>query len=227
MRYRVGIDIGGTFSDLVVLTADGRIETLKVSSAPDRLIPALLDGLRTLLDRAGLVAGEAEAVVHGTTVATNAILEYRGARTALITTRGFRDVLEIRRLRVGRLYDLGWEKPASLVPRRLRREVTERLDAAGRVVTPLDEDEAAGVIDAVLAEGIETLAVVLVHAYANGDHERRIGQLVAQRAPGLSYSLSSEVLPEMGEYERTSTTVINAYVGPVVERYVGALQDGL
>jgi N-methylhydantoinase A len=227
MRYRVGIDIGGTFSDLVVLTTDGRVETLKVSSAPDRLIPSLLDGLRTLLARAGLVGGEAEAVVHGTTVATNAILEYRGARTALITTRGFRDVLEIRRLRVGRLYDLGWEKPAPLVPRRLRREVTERLDAAGRVVTPLDEGEARRVVDAVLAEGIEALAVVLLHAYANGDHERRIGQLVAQRAPRLSCSLSCDVLPEMGEYERTSTTVINAYVGPVVERYVGALQSGL
>jgi N-methylhydantoinase A len=227
MRYRVGIDIGGTFSDLVVLAADGRVETLKVSSAPDGLIPALIDGLRRLLERGGLFAGDAEAVVHGTTVATNAIVEYRGARTALITTRGFRDVLEIRRLRVGRLYDLGWEKPASLVPRRLRREVTERLDATGRVVTPLDESEAAQVVEGLLGEGIEALAVVLVHAYANGDHERRIGQLVAQRAPQLSCSLSSDVLPEMGEYERTSTTVINAYVGPVVEHYVGALQAGL
>lgn len=227
MRYRVGIDIGGTFSDLVVVAADGRVETLKVSSAPERLIPALLDGLRTLLERAGLVAAEAEAVVHGTTVATNAILEYRGARTALITTRGFRDVLEIRRLRVGRLYDLGWEKPAPLVPRRLRFEVTERLDASGQVVTPLDEDDASRVVDAVLAEGIEALAVVLVHAYANGAHERRIGQLLVQRAPGLTCSLSSEVVPEMGEYERTSTTVINAYVGPVVERYLGGLQAGL
>src|SRR5579859_5397728 len=227
VRYRVGIDIGGTFSDLVVLTADGRVETLKVSSAPDELIPALLDGLHTLLERAGLVADEAEAIVHGTTVATNAILEYRGARTALITTRGFRDVLEIRRLRVGRLYDLGWDKPATLVPRRLRREVTERLDAAGGVVTPLDEDDATRVVEAVLAEGIEALAVVLVHAYANGDHERRIGHIVAQCAPRLRCSLSSEVLPEIGEYERTSTTVINAYIGPVVERYVGALQAGL
>jgi N-methylhydantoinase A len=227
MRYRVGIDIGGTFSDLVVVAADGRVETLKVSSAPERLIPALLDGLRTLLERAGLVPGEAETVVHGTTVATNAILEYRGARTALITTRGFRDVLEIRRLRVGRLYDLGWEKPAPLVPRRLRYEVTERLDADGRVVTPLDVDDAARVVDAVLAEGIEAVAVVLVHAYANGDHEQRIGQLVAQLAPHVHCSLSSEVLPEIGEYERTSTTVVNAYISPVVERYVGALQAGL
>jgi N-methylhydantoinase A len=227
MRYRVGIDIGGTFSDLVVVAADGRVETLKVSSAPERLIPALLEGLRTVLERAGLVAADAESVVHGTTVATNAILEYNGARTALITTRGFRDVLEIRRLRVGRLYDLGWEKPAPLVPRRLRYEVTERLDANGQVVTPLDEDDARRVIDAVLDEGIEALAVVFVHAYANGAHERRIGQLVAERAPGLSCSLSSELAPEMGEYERTSTTVINAYIGPVVEQYLGGLQAGL
>jgi N-methylhydantoinase A len=227
VRFKVGIDIGGTFSDLVVLAVDGRLETLKVSSAPEQLIPALLDGLRTLLERAGLPAGDAEAVIHGTTVATNAILEYRGARTALITTRGFRDVLEIRRLRVGRLYDLGWEKPAPLVPRRLRFEVTERLDATGRVVTPLEADEAARVVEAVLGEGIEALAVSLVHAYANGEHERRIGELVAQRAPGLTCSLSSELLPEIGEYERTSTTVINAYVGPVVERYLGALQTGL
>jgi N-methylhydantoinase A len=227
MRFRVGVDIGGTFSDLVVLAADGHVETLKVSSAPDQVIAGLLEGLQTLLQRAGLAADDAETVVHGTTVATNAILEYRGARTALITTRGFRDVLEIRRLRVGRLYDLGWEKPAPLVPRRLRFEVTERLDADGHVVTPLDEDEAARVVDTIFAEGIEALAVSLLHAYANGEHERRVGQLVAQRAPGLSCSLSSELLPEMGEYERTSTTVINAYVGPVVERYLSALQTGL
>ncbi len=118
MRYRVGIDIGGTFSDLVVLAADGRVGTLKVSSAPEGLITAIVDGLRALLRQAALAPADAEAVVHGTTVATNAILEYRGARTGLITTRGFRDVLEIRRLRVGRLYDLAWEKPAPLVPRR-------------------------------------------------------------------------------------------------------------
>jgi N-methylhydantoinase A len=227
MRHRVGIDIGGTFTDLVVVAADGGVGTLKVSSAPDRVIPGLLDGLRTLLERAGLRAGDAETVVHGTTVATNAILEYRGARTGLITTRGFRDVLEIRRLRVGRLYDLAWEKPAPLVPRRLRREVTERLDAAGRVVTPLDEQEAARVVAGLVAEGVEALAVSLLHAYANADHERRIGRLVAALAPGLHCSLSSALLPQVGEYERTSTTVINAYVAPVLERYLGVLEDGL
>src|SRR5215210_7617374 len=184
MRYRVGIDIGGTFSDLVVMDEDGRVSTLKVSSAPDAVIAALVDGLKDLQQRAGLAPADAIAVVHGTTVATNAILEYRGAKTGLITTRGFRDVLEIRRLRVGRLYDLAWEKPAPLVPRRLRREVTERLDVSGAVVEPLDDDQAADVVDAILADGIEALAVSLVHAYANGDHERRIGELVAERAPG-------------------------------------------
>ncbi|MCC6173948.1 MAG: hydantoinase/oxoprolinase family protein [Chloroflexi bacterium] len=227
MRYRVGIDIGGTFSDLVLLAEDGRVGTLKVSSAADSLIPAIVDGIRALLRRAELSPANADAVVHGTTVATNAILEYRGAKTGLITTRGFRDVLEIRRLRIGRLYDLAWEKPAPLVPRRLRHEVTERLDVHGQVVTPLDTDEAAQVVDALLAEGIETLAVSLVHAYANGDHERAIGRLVAERAPDLHLSLSHEVMPEIGEYERTSTTVVNAYVGPVVDRYLGALEAGL
>jgi len=227
VRYRVGIDIGGTFSDLVVVAADGGVGTLKVSSAPDGLIARLLDGLRTLLERDGLRAAEAEAVVHATTAATNAILQYRGARTGLITTRGFRDVLEIRRLRIGRLYDLAWEKPEPLVPRRLRREVTERLDHTGAIVTPLDEPGAKTVVEGLLVEGVEAVAVCLLHAYANGGHERRIGRMVAELAPGLHCSLSSELLPQMGEYERTSTTVINAYVAPVLERYLGALEDGL
>src|SRR6185436_5424632 len=167
MRYRVGIDIGGTFSDLVIVDEDGRVSTLKVSSAPDEVIAALLAGLRDLQRQAGLAPADAVAVVHGTTAATNAILEYRGARTGLITTRGFRDVLESRRLRVGRLYDLSWDKPKPLVPRRLRREVPERLDLHGEVVEPLDLAEAERVVEALLAEELEAVAVVLIHAYAN------------------------------------------------------------
>jgi len=163
MQYRVGIDIGGTFSDLVVMDDDGRVSTLKVSSAPDAVIAALVDGLRDLQQRAGLAPAGAVAVVHGTTAATDAILEYRGARTGLITTKGFRDVLEIRRLRVGRLYDLGWDKPRPLVPRRLRREVPERLDVHGDVVEPLDLAEAERVVEALLADDLEAVAVVLVH----------------------------------------------------------------
>ncbi|MCC7367846.1 MAG: hydantoinase/oxoprolinase family protein [Chloroflexi bacterium] len=227
MRYRVGIDIGGTFSDLVVMDEAGRVSTLKVSSAPDAVIAGLVDGLRDLQRQAGLAPADAVAVVHGTTAATNAILEYRGARTTLIATRGFRDILEIRRLRVGRLYDLGWDKPKPLVPRRLRFEVAERLDIAGNVVEPLAADDAAQVVDAALATGPEAVAVVLLHSYANPDHERRLGELLAQKAPGLFVSLSHEVLPEIGEYERTSTTVINAYVGPIADRYLGALEQGL
>src|SRR4051812_6703831 len=214
MRYRVGIDIGGTFSDLVVMDEDGRVSTLKVTSVPDQVIGALVDGLRDLQQQAGLAPADAVAVVHGTTIATNAILEYQGARTGLITTKGFRDVLEIRRLRVGRLYDLAWDKPKPLVPRRLRREVPERLDVSGQVVEPLDVEEAARVVEGLLEAGVESIAVSLVHAYANGDHERRIGDLIAERAPQVFLSLSHEVLPEIGEYERTSTTVVNSYIGP-------------
>jgi len=227
VRYRVGIDIGGTFSDLVVMDDDGRVRTLKVSSAPDQVIEALVDGLRDLQHQAGLAPSDAIAVIHGTTAATNALLEYTGAKTGLITTRGFRDVLEIRRLRVGRLYDLAWEKPKPLVPRRLRREVPERIDLNGQVVEPLDVDEATRVVEALLATGVEAVAVAFIHAYANGDHERRVGQLIAERAPDVFLSLSHEVLPEIGEYERTSTTAINAYVGPVVDRYLGALEKRL
>jgi N-methylhydantoinase A len=227
MRYRVGIDIGGTFSDLVVMDEVGRVSTLKVSSAPDAVVAGLVDGLRDLQRQAGLAPADALAVVHGTTVATNAILEYRGARTGLITTRGFRDILEIRRLRVGRLYDLGWDKPKPLVPRRLRREVPERLDVLGAVVEPLDLAEAGRVVDQLLADEPEAIAVVLVHAYANGDHERQIGELIVQKAPGVFLSLSHEVLPEIGEYERTSTTVVNSYIGPIADRYLGALESGL
>jgi N-methylhydantoinase A len=210
MRYRVGIDIGGTCSDLVIMDEDGRVSTLKVSSAPDEVIGALVEGLQDLQRQAGLAPADAIAVVHGTTAATNAILEYRGARTGLITTKGFRDILEIRRLRVGRLYDLAWDKPKPLVPRRLRREVPERLDVNGEVVEALDRAEAERVVDALLAEQPEAVAVVLVHAYANGDHERQIGELIRERAPDVFLSLSHEALPEIGEYERTSTTVVNA-----------------
>ncbi|MGE3272789.1 MAG: hydantoinase/oxoprolinase family protein, partial [Chloroflexota bacterium] len=227
MRYRVGIDIGGTFSDLVVMDEDGRVSTLKVSSAPDAVIAALVDGLRDLQRQAGLAPADALGVVHGTTAATNAILEYRGARTGLITTKGFRDILEIRRLRVGRLYDLGWDKPQPLVPRRLRREVPERMDLLGQVVEPLDMTEAETVVDALLADNPEAVAVVMIHAYANGDHERRIGEMIARKAPGVFLSMSHEVLPEIGEYERTSTTVVNAYVGPIADRYLGQLEAGL
>jgi N-methylhydantoinase A len=224
---RVGIDIGGTFTDIVCLDAGGRIRVKKVSSSPDDYARAIVEGLRELARETGLAGADVAEVLHGTTVASNAILEGRGARTGLITTRGFRDVLEIRRLRMPRLYDLAWEKPAPLVERFLRAEVTERVSAGGAVRVPLDPAEAERVLDGLLAEGVEALAVCLLNAYANPVHEQALAALIARRAPDLPLSVSHAVLPEIKEYERTSTTVINAYVTPVVRRYLATLVGGL
>jgi N-methylhydantoinase A len=226
-RFRVGIDIGGTFTDIVLLGADGRIHTKKVSSSVDDYAQAIVEGLHELFRETGLGGGAVDEVIHGTTVASNAILELRGARTGLITTRGFRDVLELRRLRMPRLYDLAWEKPPALVDRYLRVEVSERINARGEVVTPLDPADVDRALDRLLGERIEALAVCLLNAYANPVHEARIKAIVARRAPSLPLCISSEVLPEIKEYERTSTTVINAYVMPVVQRYLATLRRGL
>src|SRR6266550_2819812 len=146
-RFRVGVDIGGTFTDIVFLDDDGRVHTKKVSSSVDDYARAIVEGVRELFRETGLVGHEVSEVLHGTTVASNAILELRGARTGLITTRGFRDVLEIRRLRMPRLYDLSWEKPPTLVERRLRMEVSERIDARGAVQQPLDEADVERALD--------------------------------------------------------------------------------
>ena len=227
MSVRVGIDIGGTFTDIVCLEAGGRIRVKKVSSSPDDYARAIIEGIRELSRETGLAGADVAEVLHGTTVASNAILEGRGAKTGLITTRGFRDVLEIRRLRMPHLYDLAWEKPAPLVERFLRTEVTERVSASGEIRVALDPAEAERVLDGLLAEGVEALAVCLLNAYANPVHERALATLIARRAPHLPLSVSSEVLPEIKEYERTSTTVINAYVTPVVRRYLATLVAGL
>ena len=223
---RVGVDIGGTFTDIVFLDADGRIHTKKVSSSVDDYARAIVDGLREVFEETGLSGRDVVEVLHGTTVASNAILELRGARTGLITTKGFRDVLEIRRLRMPRLYDLTWEKPTPLVERYLRLVVDERIDARGEVQRSLDPADVDRVIDQLLAEGIEALAVCLLNSYANPVHEGAIRDAVWRKAPGLALSVSSEVLPEIKEYERTSTTVINAYVMPVVRRYLETLRTG-
>jgi N-methylhydantoinase A len=227
VRYRVGVDIGGTFTDVVVLGSDGSILTRKVSSTVDDYSRSIADGLVDLFGASDLAPGRIEEVVHGTTVATNAILEHRGARTGLITTDGFRDVLEIRRLRIPDMYNLLYEKPIPLVPRSLRREVPERIGAAGEIVEPLDEARVRAEIGRLLAEAVESIAVCLINSYANPVHERRIGEILAEAAPGVSASLSCDVLPEVREYERTSTTVVNAYVRPIVERYLASLVDRL
>ena len=226
-RFRVAIDIGGTFTDIVFLDADGRLHIKKVSSSVDDYARSIVDGLREVFDETGLAGRDVVEVLHGTTVASNALLELRGARTGLVTTRGFRDVLEIRRLRMPRLYDLTWEKPPALVERRLRMEVNERIDAHGAVLQPLDDADVERALDRLLGQGIEALAVCLLNAWANPAHEERIKALVQRRVPGLPLCISSEVLPEIKEYERTSTTVINTYVLPIVRRYLATLRSGL
>jgi N-methylhydantoinase A len=223
----IGVDIGGTFTDIVVRGGDGRLAIKKVSSTVGDYSSGILRGLAEAFSEGGFAVGDVVEIRHGTTVASNAILEKKGARTGLITTRGFRDVLEIRTLRMPRLYDLHWEKPAPLIERYLRQTVDERIDAHGAVDRPLDPADAERAVDRLLAEGVEAIAVCLINAYVNPAHEQLIKAVVARKAPGLPCCISFEVLPEIREYERTSTTVINAYVMPVVAAYLAALQRRL
>ena len=183
-QFRVGVDIGGTFTDIVLLGDGGERYTKKVSSTVDDYARAIVDGLPALLGEIGDAAAIVE-LLHGTTVASNAILEHKGARTGLITTRGFRDVLEIRNLRMPRLYDMSWTKPPPLVERRLRVEVDERIDAQGRIDRPLDEASVERAARFLVAEGVEAMAVCLLHSYLNPAHEQRVKEIVAAIAPGL------------------------------------------
>jgi N-methylhydantoinase A len=224
---RVGVDIGGTFTDIVVLGSDGSIHTKKVSSSVDDYARAIVDGLAELSAETGLSGAAIEEIRHGTTIASNAILEHKGARVGLITTKGFRDVLEIRTLRMPRLYDLTWTKPVPLVERYLRKVVDERIDYKGNIERPLDPADAERVVDALLAEKVEAMAVCLINSFANPAHELMIKDVVQRKAPHIPLSVSFEVLPEIKEYERTSTTVINAYVMPIVATYLRALRAGL
>jgi N-methylhydantoinase A len=227
MATRIGIDIGGTFTDLVFLVPGGRVERAKVLSTPQDYSLGIAAGIESTLAAGALRIDDVAQIMHGTTVATNAILEGKGARVALVTTRGFRDVLEIRRLRMPVLYDIRWRKPRTLVPRRLRFEVAERIDQEGRVERALDEAEALKVIERVLAEKVDAIAICLLNSYANGAHERRIAELIRARDQRVPITLSSDLLPEIKEYERTSTTVVNAYVLPIVRHYLERLQARL
>ena len=225
--FRIGVDIGGTFTDIVFLGSDGQVLTRKVASTPDDYSRAVLDGIRAGIAELGIEPGAVTEVGHGFTVATNAIIEEKGAHTALITTEGFRDVLEFRRNRTPRLYDLYYEKSPTLVKRQYRLEVGERLNFRGEVLRPLDTASVDRAVQAVVDSGADSVAVCLLHSYANPAHEQYIAQALTERAPGVIQTLSSELLPEMKEYERTSTTVINSYVRPVVERYLTLLTEGL
>jgi N-methylhydantoinase A len=226
-NLRVGVDIGGTFTDIVVINDDGGLAIRKVPSTVENYAQGIIAGLSESFTAQGLSVVDTIEIRHGTTVASNAILEKKGARTGLIGTKGFRDVLEIRTLRMPRLYDLHWEKPPPLIERYLRLVVDERIDAHGHIQRPLDPADAERAVDRLLEEKVEAIAVCLLNAYVNPSHERLIKAIVARRAPTLPCCISSEVLPEIREYERTSTTVINAYVTPVVAGYVASLRQRL
>ena len=225
--WRIGVDIGGTFTDIVLLAADGTVATRKISSSVDDYARAIMEGIEALVAAHGLDGGDIAEVVHGTTVASNALLERKGARTGLIGTRGFRDILEIRNLRMPRLYDLAWEKPPPLVERYLRAVVDERIDAAGHVQKALDAEDARAAVDRLLAEGVDAIAVCLLNSFANPVHERAVEAIVAARAPGCTVCISYDVLPEIKEYERTSTTVINTYISPIVRTYLERLRRAI
>lgn len=226
-EFRVGADIGGTFTDVVFLGSDGTVLARKIASTPDDYSRAVLEGIKAGIDELGISSDAVSEVSHGFTVATNAIIEQKGASTALITTEGFRDVLELRRNRVPYLYDLYYQKPPTLVKRQLRLEVRERLNFRGEVLRPLETADVDQAVERIAREGVESVAVCLLHSYANPEHERYIAEVVRKKLPQVILTLSSELLPEMKEYERTSTTVINGYVRPVVERYLTSLTSGL
>lgn len=227
-RCRVGCDIGGTFTDFVLVDeSTGRFQVAKVLTTPDDPSEAVDTGIGELLELRPGFPGRTEHLIHGTTLVINAVIERKGARTALLTTKGFRDVLQMRREIRYDIYDIAAAHPVPLIDRPWRHEVTERVLADGRVRTPLDEAEARRVLDTLAREGVESLAVCLLHAYANPVHEQAIARLAAQGHPALVVSLSSEVLPEIKEFERTTTTAINAYVKPLVARYLVRLEDRL
>ena len=223
---RLGVDIGGTFTDVALEVGERRF-TAKILTTPQAPEEGVLAALRSVTAKAGVEAGQVALIVHGTTLATNALIERKGARTALLTTEGFRDVLEIRHENRFEQYDINMDLPPPLVPRRLRLPIRERIDTHGEVLLPLDELSVARAIEAVAANHVEAVAVGFLHSFTNPDHEHRVGEAVARRLPNVSVTLSCEVSPEMREYERFSTACANAYLQPLIGRYVAKLEHEL
>ena len=225
MGYRLGVDVGGTFTDLALYDADtNRLEFAKTPSTPDNQAVGVAAGIAELARRYGVMPEQVDFFIHGTTVATNTLLERKGAVTALVVTAGFRDVLQIGRQERPSLYDWRIRRPEPLAPRRLRFEVAERVVHTGEVLTPLTAAEIDRVVARLAAAGVDAIAVCLLHSYANPAHERALGEALRRSLPGVTVALSHEVLPEFKEYERMSTTAINAYVSPVMERYLRRLE---
>ena len=223
--HRLGVDIGGTFTDLVLLGPDGTVHARKVLSTPDDYSRAIEDGVTRLLADTGIAPAAITELAHGTTVATNALMERRGGKVALVTTRGFRDVLELARFRSPRLYDLGFRKPEPLVERRLRFEIEERTSGRGEVLTPLDGGALDRIAERLREEGTEAVAVCFINSYVNPENELQALHRLQELLPDAPVSASAQLLPQIQEYERTSTTVVNAYVRPVVETYLNSLEE--
>jgi N-methylhydantoinase A len=225
--YRLGVDIGGTFTDIVLLAPDGSLSSKKILSTPRDYSLAIEQGVGELMHETGVTGADIAEFVHGTTVATNTIIERLGARAALVTTQGFRDVLELGRFRAPRLYDLTFRKPEPLVDRRLCFEVPERTDADGAVLQPVDFQRLALVADQLAQEDVQAVALCFLNSCVNPANEAAAVAFLRERLPRVPISASTELVPQIGEYERTSTTVVNAYIRPVVERYVASLMKRL
>jgi N-methylhydantoinase A len=228
VSYRIGTDIGGTFTDLILASEDGaRFHVGKVLTTPEAPERAVVEGVAAVLAGTGVPAAAVTHVLHGTTLFTNALIERSGARTALVTTRGFRDAVEIAREHRYDMYDLYMQRPRPLAPRHLRFELDERVLADGSVRVPLDPEEVRRLAGRLGAEGVEAIAVCLLHAYRNPAHEQLAGRILREALPGVAVTLSSELVPEIREYERASTTLANVYVQRLAERYLGLLRDRL
>ena len=223
---RLGVDIGGTFTDVALEVGDKRY-TAKGLTTPRAPEDGVLAIVRSVIAEAGIAPPDVRLIIHGTTLATNALIERKGAKTALLTTEGFRDVVEIRHENRFEQYDLNIDLPPPLVPRRLRLPVRERVDAQGTVLVPLDEDSVARAIETLAAQQVEAVAVGLLHSFTNPEHERRVGAALARRLPDVPVTLSSDVSPEMREYERFSTACANAYLQPLMGNYIGKLEREL
>ena len=228
MSYRLGADIGGTFTDLVLVDdAGGLFRIGKILTTPEAPDAAVVAGAGRVLEEAAIDPGLVATVIHGTTLFTNALIERKGARTALVTTRGFRDAIEIGREHRYDMYDLWIEKPTPLAPRHLRFEVAERVLVDGSVTLRLDEDEVLALVERLRAEEVEAVAVCLLHSYVNDAHERRIGEILARELPEVALTLSCEIVRELREHDRASTTLANAYVKRLAGRYLRRLSSGL